>query len=153
MTYSHALVSTPDEVIMSFQHEKSCTTANMIQAKGNRLAKIAEDEDRRDVSARDESATAMVHFSESSTKDTSGKKCVNFDLIANQRTIRNLKNDLSRHQREQMWYTEKDIMSFSREYNNELNIALLKKKKSPVRKIKKLFSRGLKKMPTFPPAA
>jgi len=153
MTYSHALVSTPDAVVMSSQHEKSCTTAKMIQDEGNRLGKIPEDEDPHDVSARDESATAMVHFAGSSTKETSGKKCVTFDLIANQRTIRNLKKELSRKKREEMWYTEKDIMSFAREYSNEQDIALLKKKKSPVRKIKKLFSRGLKKMPTFPPAA
>jgi len=104
-------------------------------------------------------------FSEPSSREDSVRKSVSFDLLASQLTVRNLKHDLSRQERRDVWYTAKEIEQISSAYKHELYVqkylatrkeaeerVVSKKNRKPVQRIRRLFSRGKKSIEMTPAA-
>lgn len=166
MTICPPLLGAPNEVVTSsvdHSERKSSTSCTRTDCAEKQKQPLEKESNRDGLLAK--TLSSSMTFSEPSSREDSVRKSVSFDLMASQLTVRNLKHDLSRQERRDVWYTAREIEQISSAYRHELYVQKYlatrkeaeehvenKKNRKPVQRIRKLFSRGKKSIEMTPAA-
>lgn len=127
MTKIQPIPGAPNEIMMTTIDENCIQTKKKKKKKHkhkhkNRHRAIESTSEKDDCDEfTDKTMSMHTTCTNLSEPDTSLKKSVSFEITASQLTVRNLKYDLSRKERKDIWYTGRDLDEFYFDYQKELN--------------------------------